>query len=720
MLAGVAAALVGLASLVVAGAAEATQGRVARQQIDNRAALISAAAASQLNRYVDALTLVTGGLAAAEPLTAGAFQRITAPLRYLGLSGVPAVAFVVPARDDQIAATQALWRSRGSTGLRLAPNRRVGEHLFAVMNQTVDGSNPPRIGRDSTLAPAAATAMRQARASGRITVSDPFPLLRDNLLPPGRRQLSFALAAPVQSGEYRSFQGWVVISLRGQDFISATMQRFSQDLVDVTLLVPVADRPLVTVASLRASDTTRRDLHRALDLAVAQAHWTIQIDAVAARLPGVRSAVPVTAGIVGGLTALLAVVLITGRARADQRVRSATSELVRGAAHLHTELDARYAAEALLRTAHDDLASQRTRLTQVLDALEVAVSTCDTTGSITHLNRAARDCLGAEASLSTITELSTRLSLNALDGRALPESELPLRRSLDGEVIDGLEVTTAGPESHRRVLQVHSRPLYDQNGGLVGAVASSHDITALREHQAELTAFAGVVAHDLKGPLTAVAGFTHLAVTALAAGAPRDTASAHLRQVLDAAHRMDRLIDELLRYAAARDAQLELADVDLHALVTQTVADRLTEHAAHLDAPVPHVFIGPLPQIRADATMMRQLLDNLIGNGLKYTRPGQAAELDITAETSRTGELRLMIADRGIGIPPDQHGAIFATFYRADRGDHYAGTGLGLSICQRIAQRHGGVITAADNPGGGTRITVTLPAALLDQAAPPQ
>ena len=716
VLAGAATALIGIAALAVVGVAESVQDRAARQQIDNRAALVSAAAAGQLNRYVDALDLMAAGLAAAQPVTADAFTRVTAPLRELELSGVPSVAFVVPVRTDQIAATQARWRSRGSTGLSLAPNRDVADHLFTVLNQTVDGSESRKLGSDSTRAPAAAAALRQARASGIITVSEPYQLLRDQRLRPAQRQLSFVIAAPVLGGVDRSgdqaFQGWVVISLRGQDFITDTLQEFAQNLVDVTLLVRTANRDTVPVANLRAAGAQRRDLHRTLELTVAQAHWTIQIDAVAARLPGVHSALPATTGIVGVLLALLTAVLITGRARADHRVRLATAELVRSTTHLHTELDARYAAEALLRTAHDDLESERIRLTQILDALDVSVVTCDRDGTISHLNRAARADLGAVTGTLTIAEHGERLRLSSIDGKVLPESDLPLHRSLAGEIVAGLEVTAVPQQGDRRTLLVHSGPLHDPSGSIVGAVASSYDITALREHQAELTAFAGVVAHDLKAPLTAVTGFTHLAVRALAAGAPPDTASAHLRQVLDATQRMDRLIEDLLRYAAARDAHLDVVDIDLRALVDQAVANRLTEYAAHPGAEVPQVFVGPLPAIRADATMIRQLLDNLIGNSFKYTRPGQPAKLDITAETSATGELRLTVADRGIGVPQDQHVAIFASFHRADQSDRYPGTGLGLSVCQRIADRHGGHIVAADNPGGGTRITVTLPSAV--------
>ncbi|WP_196468225.1 ATP-binding protein [Planomonospora sp. ID91781] len=121
------------------------------------------------------------------------------------------------------------------------------------------------------------------------------------------------------------------------------------------------------------------------------------------------------------------------------------------------------------------------------------------------------------------------------------------------------------------------------------------------------------------------------------------------------------------------------------------------------------MYIGPLPTVEADLSMIRQLLTNLIGNAIKYTPPGHAAHVDITGTRTGDGRVCVEIADRGIGIPPGEHQAIFAGFHRAATG--YTGTGLGLAICQRIVERHGGTITATDNSGGGARFTFTLPTA---------
>ncbi|GGM81115.1 ATP-binding protein [Dactylosporangium sucinum] len=244
-------------------------------------------------------------------------------------------------------------------------------------------------------------------------------------------------------------------------------------------------------------------------------------------------------------------------------------------------------------------------------------------------------------------------------------------------------------------------PYRDPSGAAVGAVASWYDITALREQEADLRSFAAVAAHDLKSPLAAVAGYAELLAEPEAPPFP----AARIRAGVE---RMRRLIDDLLTYATARDAALQPVPIDLRAVVDETVSRHLEHAAARPDAVTPAVFVGPLPAVHADPVLLRQLLQNLIGNAVKYTPPGQTPRLDITASTG-DGHVCLTIADRGIGIPEGQHRAIFESFHRAHRDSPFPGTGLGLAICQRIATRHGGAITATDNPGGGARFHITLP-----------
>ncbi|WP_449301234.1 sensor histidine kinase [Planomonospora corallina] len=219
--------------------------------------------------------------------------------------------------------------------------------------------------------------------------------------------------------------------------------------------------------------------------------------------------------------------------------------------------------------------------------------------------------------------------------------------------------------------------------------------------------FAGIVAHDLKRPISVMRGFTELALEHLADQRVEEEDLSHLKRVLAASGQMSRLIDDLLTYATARDAALTLLDVDVTRLVRQIIDDHLA--AVEETEPVPQVYLGALPPVRGNPPLLRQLFDNLIGNAIKYTPAGQAARVDITGEPAGSGWVRITVADRGIGIPPGEHEAIFTGFHRA--ASTYTGTGLGLAICQRVVERHGGTITACDNPGGGSRFTFTLPAA---------
>jgi PAS domain S-box-containing protein len=414
--------------------------------------------------------------------------------------------------------------------------------------------------------------------------------------------------------------------------------------------------------------------------------------------------------------------LTTGAARGAVAVfhditqyKNAQAQMAGHAEALQQELVRREATETELRRTRDELAGQQAYLTQVLDALEPTVLTCDTDGMIVHANRAARVVGPPPGRPMSVAERAAIRRFRHPDGTPVTAEQLPLLRSLNGEHVDRMEMLTETPDGAVQALLVHSRPLRHADGHITGAVASVYDITELRERENELRAFAGVVAHDLKSPLTAVVGYAEILDDGLADRLPAERLQPALDRVRAGVDRMRSLIDDLLAYATARDAPLDCRPVDLGAVV----ADVLTERTSHLRSSrsesagvFPDIYTGPLPVVDADRGMLRQLIDNLVGNALKYTAPGQPARIDISAGR-RSGDDRwtITIADRGIGIPAEDQPHIFTSFHRASAHSGYQGTGLGLAICERIVARHGGVITATDNPGGGTRFRFTLPPA---------
>ncbi len=237
----------------------------------------------------------------------------------------------------------------------------------------------------------------------------------------------------------------------------------------------------------------------------------------------------------------------------------------------------------------------------------------------------------------------------------------------------------------------------------------------LRRREAELSGFAGVVAHDLRSPLSIATGYVDL-LTEDAAHLIDDTSRDQLQRVRTGLTRMTSLIDDLLGYATADHASVQHQPVDLHALAT----DILNERTTHLDHDHrPTVDLTALPTVTGDRGMLRQVLDNLISNAIKYTPHGKPARISIHATALADDQWVITIADRGIGIPAGQHDTIFEPFHRARGSEGYPGTGLGLAICRRIIERHHGTITAQLEPEGGTRFIITLPAAYTSPTTTP-
>jgi PAS domain S-box-containing protein len=372
-------------------------------------------------------------------------------------------------------------------------------------------------------------------------------------------------------------------------------------------------------------------------------------------------------------------------------------------------------ATAGLRTAEAESRRHAALLGAIMDSLGDGVGVIDESGTVLLRNPAARDLLGVTDYAVNQGAWQEHYGLYRPDGRTpFPLEEMPLLRALDGESSDGVEMfvrNAARPDG--ALLSVDGRPLDAGAAGRPGAVAVFRDITELRRYETDLSVFAGVVAHDLKAPLALIRGHCETAVDELG-DAPvspqvREGQSA-LTRIAAAVDRMAGLIDTLLAYTTARDAPLKLAPTELGPLVHGVIDDRVG-HLRPGDPAAPEIYVGPLPAVQVDPAMLRHVVDNLVGNALKYVQAGRVGRIDITATAGAPGWTRIDIADRGIGIPEDDKPDIFESFHRAKTAAGYAGTGLGLAICRRIVERHGGAIDVVDNPGGGTRFQFTLPLA---------
>lgn len=358
-----------------------------------------------------------------------------------------------------------------------------------------------------------------------------------------------------------------------------------------------------------------------------------------------------------------------------------------------------------------ELDTQKNLLTAVIDSMADGLAVIDSDGRITMRNPATTELLGRR-SPDDVLAGTDWYGLHRVDGSRYADDEMAYLRALAGEDVRGVDMLVRNPGvPDGRVLRVTATALPHPDG-TSSAVVLFHDVTAERRHRDELTNFAGVVAHDLLNPLASVEGWTAATLDSLD-GVPDhpnlDQAHADLARLTRASARMRGLIDGLLAYTTAREAMVAPTPVDLAEVVADITQAR-ADAAVAAGKPEPRFSVSALPAVQADPVLIRQLVDNLVGNAIKYTAPGVIPALAISASTS-SGMVTVRIVDNGIGIPEGQHDAIFGNFHRAHTSGGYLGTGLGLAICKRIVERHGGDISAADDPGGGSCFTFSLPAA---------
>ncbi|MET0424221.1 MAG: ATP-binding protein [Actinoplanes sp.] len=695
------AAAVVLVGLIVTGlfyvGLRVNQRETAERVMDQRTDMAEAAVQTEARRYLSLLEATAAGIAIDPSLTWEDFDSVTAPLNSAKLIGASSVSYIVPSSTDAIPAVQRHWRSRGAEGLQLRP-AGGNEHYFSIFTRALHATALLN-GLDAAGSADAVAAMDEARRMSQVTVSDTYVLLRDRELPAAEQQLSFTVAAPVWTrAAAPDFLGWMVLGMRGQDFLSGVLDTVSQGQLDAELLVTDRDGGRPTVAQVRVDGDA--DLERQRPFTVADRDWTLIVRADTHRLPGARSNLPpavLGSGIM--ITLILAglvLVLATGRSRARLRVQEATAEL---------------------RVAESESRRQAGLLGAIMTSISDGVGVVDETGAFLLHNPAAKEMLGIGPDEDDPQNWQEHYGLYRPDGRTpFPVEETPLIRALHGESSNNVEMIIRNRNRPEGVLiSFDGRPL-DPSAGQVGAVAVYHDITELRRYENDLAVFAGVVAHDLKAPLAVIRGHCEAAVEDLAeapAGPEVTEAAGGLERIIRAVDRMAGLIETLLAYSTARDAPLRTEPVDLGALTAEVVQDR-TAHLRPENRPA--VRLGPLPPVQADPAMLRHVLDNLIGNAFKYIRPGTVAQVEITAGPAAPGEYaRIEVADRGIGIPEPDKADVFDSFHRAETAAGYAGTGLGLAICKRIVERHGGEIGVADNPGGGTLMHFTLPVTILSE-----
>jgi len=266
-------------------------------------------------------------------------------------------------------------------------------------------------------------------------------------------------------------------------------------------------------------------------------------------------------------------------------------------------------------------------------------------------------------------------------------------------LILGLRLAVSADE-----LRVVNLQLARVNDDLVDANASLERRAAeLARSNEELDQFASIASHDLQEPLRKVRTFTQQLAT-MEDDHVSEKGREYLQRANAAAERMQRLIEDLLKFSRVSTQGRPFTQVDLGEIARGVVSDLETQ----INDAGAVVRLGSLPVIEADALQMQQLLQNLISNAIKFSKPGVPPEVDVAGGVDG-GNARLTVRDNGIGFEPRYNLRIFRVFERLHGRNEYPGTGIGLALCRKIADRHGGTIDAHSEPGIGSTFTVNLP-----------
>ncbi|PYJ76051.1 MAG: two-component system sensor histidine kinase/response regulator, partial [Verrucomicrobia bacterium] len=226
----------------------------------------------------------------------------------------------------------------------------------------------------------------------------------------------------------------------------------------------------------------------------------------------------------------------------------------------------------------------------------------------------------------------------------------------------------------------------------------------LQAANAELEAFSYSVSHDLRAPIRHIASFAGL--MRKRSGEKLDEKSRYyLGQVLDSTKEMGQLIDDLLSFSRMGRAAMQHNDVDLEALVEETL------QTLQPDTQGRNIVWkrSRLPRARGDIAMLRQVFVNLLANAIKYTRPRDPAEIEIGCQDGNPNELVIFVRDNGVGFDMQFADKLFGVFQRLHRVEDFEGTGIGLANVRRIVARHGGRTWAEGAVNRGATLYLSLP-----------
>ncbi|MDF3059693.1 MAG: putative two-component sensor histidine kinase protein [Rariglobus sp.] len=364
------------------------------------------------------------------------------------------------------------------------------------------------------------------------------------------------------------------------------------------------------------------------------------------------------------------------------------------------------------------------RLAAIIEGSDDAIIGKNLKGIINSWNPGAERIFGY-----TAEEMIGKSITLLLPPERITEEQQILTRLQRGERVDHFQTIRVRKDGRLIHVSLTISPIRDEAGRVIGASKIARDITALRIAQealethaadleskvrertarlegmvAELEAFSYSLSHDMRAPLRAIQSFSEIVLTDYGDKIPEGTG--YLRRVINAANRMDRLIQDVLSFSRLARAQIEVSEVDVEKLVVDIIQER-----PELQPPKAIVTVeSPLLPVRGHDASLTQCLTNLLGNAVKFVAPGVVPKVNVF--TREAGDhVRICVHDNGIGISPSGQKRLFAIFQRLHPIERFEGTGVGLAIVRKAAERMNGTVGIESAEGQGSTFWVELPRA---------
>ena len=344
------------------------------------------------------------------------------------------------------------------------------------------------------------------------------------------------------------------------------------------------------------------------------------------------------------------------------------------------------------------------RTSEILNGVDMGVARLSLSGRAVTVNDAYARLYGLDPLQPDLPARS--VEYRSMRGMPIPHADRPFARASRGETFSEARVWLFTPSGEWRVLSITSKRLRASAHEEAGMLLLVHDVTAITLAQRDRERLAAIASHEMKHPLTVMMGNAELALESDEL-APRTRE--RLERILAASERLAEMTTSMVNTSQARLTERETYDeIDLATIVRESV-DSFRPTALANDVAIETAIEGPLSAV-ADGFRMRQVVDNIVSNAIKYTpRKGSVR----VAASATAGDITLTVSDDGIGISRSDLLKISRPYYRAAPAREIAGgTGLGLGITREIVAGHGGTFDIDSRGTGlGTSVTIHLPRA---------